>query len=89
MSFVGRQVAEVQRQAEIEKTGDALYNLGLLYSTGQGVELDYVQAHKWFNLAAMQGSEAAREWRRELAKEMSAEEIAAAQREAREWLSSH
>ena len=89
MSFEGVHAAEIQRQAEIEKTGDALYNLGLLYSTGQGVELNYVQAHKWFNLAAMQGNDAAREWRKELSKEMSPDEVAAAQREAREWLSSH
>ena len=30
----------------------ALYNLGLAYSTGQGVGVDMVAAHKWFNLAA-------------------------------------
>ena len=34
---------------------EAIYDLGLLYSTGQGVELDLVEAHKWFNLAAMKG----------------------------------
>ena len=89
MSYLNPQVVEAHAKAEAEKTGDALYNLGLLYSTGQGVEMDYVQAHKWFNLAAMQGSDAARSWRAELALEMSTEEIAAAQREAREWLSSH
>ena len=89
MSFVGTHAAEIQRQAEMARTGDALYNLGLLYSTGQGVDMDYVQAHKWFNLAAMQGNEAAREWRKELAKEMSTDEISTAQRQAREWLSAH
>ncbi len=82
-------VAEAHVAAETEKTADALYNLGLLYSTGQGVALDYVQAHKWFNLAAMQGNQAARSSRAELAKEMTADEIAAAQREAREWMTSH
>ena len=65
---------------------DALYNLGLAYSTGQGVSPDLVAAHKWFNLAAVRGVEAAKGWRNELAAEMSASQIAEAQRLAREWL---
>ena len=68
---------------------DALYALGLLYSTGKGVDVDYVTAHKWFNLAALQGSEKAKTYRAELARDMSAAEIAEAQRQAREWLTSH
>lgn len=68
---------------------ESLYDLGLIYSTGNGVEVDLVTAHKWFNLAAMRGSEAARAYRAELAREMTAAEIAEAQRQAREWLASH
>lgn len=68
---------------------DALYDLGLIYSTGNGVDVDLVTAHKWFNLAAMRGSEAARAYRAELAREMTASEIAEAQRQAREWLANH
>ncbi|RMF10941.1 MAG: sel1 repeat family protein [Alphaproteobacteria bacterium] len=68
---------------------NALYDLGLLYSTGQGVNLDYVQAHKWFNLAALRGVRRAQVDRTELAREMSPIEIAEAQRQAREWMSSH
>ncbi|MBI1262327.1 MAG: hypothetical protein GC184_11435 [Rhizobiales bacterium] len=67
-------------------SSDALYNLGLMYSTGVDVEANLVMAHKWFNLAAMKGSEAARAYRTELANEMSPSEIAEAQRQAREWL---
>jgi TPR repeat protein len=66
---------------------EALYNLGLAYSTGQGVRVDYVAAHKWFNLAAMKGLDVARSWRAQLSREMSAGQIAEAQRQAREWLS--
>jgi TPR repeat protein len=62
-----------------------LYKLGLIYSTGQDVDL--VQAHMWFNLAATRGSHAAKECRRELADMMSKDEIAVAQKRAREWLS--
>jgi len=65
---------------------EALYNLGLAYSTGQGVGVDYVAAHKWFNLAAMKGVNEARTWRAQLSREMSAGQIAEAQRQAREWL---
>ncbi|HEX3809663.1 MAG TPA: hypothetical protein VH000_13105 [Rhizomicrobium sp.] len=66
---------------------DALYNLGLAYSTGQGVGVDFVTAHKWFNLAAMKGSDEAKTWRAQLAGEMNNSQIAEAQRLAREWLS--
>ena len=64
----------------------ALYQLGLCYSTGQGVELDLVRAHKYFNLAAMKGVAEARLWRAELATQMAPNEIAEAQRLARLWL---
>lgn len=66
---------------------DALYNLGLAYSTGQGVSVDYIAAHKWFNLAAMRGSEVAKSWRAQISAEMSAGQIAEAQRQARQFMS--
>jgi hypothetical protein len=65
---------------------EALYNLGLAYSTGQAVDVDYVAAHKWFNLAALNGVSEARRWREEISAEMSPHEIAEAQRLAREWM---
>ena len=30
----------------------AQYNFGFMYANGRGVPQNYVQAHKWFNLAA-------------------------------------
>ena len=78
-------LAQFEREASSGR-GDALYNLGLLYSTGQGVAQDYVIAHKWFNLAAMRGINEARDWRNRIAEEMSAAQIAQAQKLAREWL---
>lgn len=68
---------------------DALYDLGLFYSTGQGVEQNFVEAHKWFNLAAMRGVRRAQVDRTELARDMSAYDVAEAQRQAREWLLKH
>ncbi len=65
----------------------ALYELGVAYSTGTGgIEVDLVEAHKWFNLAALNGSALAQECRAEIAEDMTAREIAEAQRQARAWL---
>lgn len=66
---------------------DACYDLGVAYSTGiGGVQMDLVQAHKWFNLAAVGGDDRAQACRAEVSEEMSAREIAEAQRQARAWL---
>ncbi|MFO1123196.1 MAG: hypothetical protein U1F47_12865 [Hyphomicrobiales bacterium] len=70
-------------------TADILFELGMMYCIGREVTKDYVTAHKWFNLAALKGSEDAKIYRRELAQEMSASEIAEAQRQARSWLTLH
>ena len=65
----------------------ALYELGVAFSTGSGgVDVDLVEAHKWFNLAALNGSLQAQECRADIAEEMTAREIAEAQRQARAWL---
>ncbi len=67
---------------------DALYELGVAYSTGtHGLDVDLIEAHKWFNLAALNGSRRGQECRAEIALDMSAREIAEAQRQARAWLS--
>ena len=67
---------------------DALYELGVAFSTGtHGIAVDLVEAHTWFNLAALNGSSRGQESRAEIAEEMTAREIAEAQRQARAWLS--
>jgi TPR repeat protein len=68
---------------------EALFLLGVQYCTGRNVAMDRIVAHNWFNLAAIRGDVRAREWRAELAQEMSAAEIAEAQRQAREWTRTH
>ncbi len=66
---------------------DALFELGVSYSTGRGgMGVDLVEAHKWFNLAALSGCTRGQECRAEIAVEMTAREIAEAQRQARSWL---
>lgn len=67
--------------------GDALFRLGLAYSSGlDGCPIDRVSAHMIFNLAAMKGSVEARAYRRDLSLEMEHDEIAEAQRAARRWI---
>ncbi|MEE9434990.1 MAG: hypothetical protein V3V15_12205 [Sphingorhabdus sp.] len=66
---------------------EALYDLGVAYSTGSGgIDVDLIEAHKWFNLAALNGSNEAMTCRAEISDEMTAREIAEAQKEARAWL---
>ncbi|WP_420359396.1 hypothetical protein [Novosphingobium ginsenosidimutans] len=66
----------------------AYYDLGVAYSTGShGVDCDLIEAHKWFNLAAASGHGEAALCRADISDEMTAREIAEAQRRAREWLS--
>ena len=66
---------------------DALYELGVTYSTGRGgIAVDLIEAHKWFNLAALSGDTRSQMCRAEISVEMTAREIAEAQRQARAWL---
>ena len=66
---------------------DALFDLGVAYSTGShGAPCDLIEAHKWFNLAAVGGHEEAAVCRAEVSDDMTAREISEAQRRAREWL---
>ena len=68
---------------------DALFELGLIYCTGRDVEINLVEAHKWFNLAAMRGNHEAQHYRLELSREMAKSDVARAQKLAREWLELH
>lgn len=62
------------------------FALGLNYSAGVDGAVDLVQAHKWFNIAAMRGHRDAPQVRREVAEQMSDSDIGCAQRAARDWL---
>ena len=60
-------------------------NLGVMYAIGNGMPQDYVEAHKWANLAAAQGNKVAKEFMDSIAARMTSDQIAEAQRLAREW----
>ena len=64
---------------------DAQFILGVMYSKGQGVPQDDVQAHMWLSLAAAQSKESYRKSRDILAERMTPAQLAEAQRLAREW----
>ena len=64
-----------------------------MYLQGQGVPQDYIEAHKWFNLAASKSSgkgyDVAVNSREGIAEKMTPAQIAEAQRLAREWAKTH
>ena len=76
-----------QQSGEGDAAGQGL--LGAMYADGAGVPQDYVEAHMWANMAAAQSSGETRDhWvnNRDLnTAKMTAEQIAEAQRRAREW----
>jgi TPR repeat protein len=65
------------------------FSMGMVFSSGAGVPIDLVQAHKWFNIAAMRGHKDGAQLRREIAEQMSDSDIGCAQRAARDWLKGH
>jgi len=71
------------------RNAEDCFGLGMVYSAGAGVSVDLVEAHKWFNIAAMRGHKDAARLRREVADQMNDAEIGCAQRAARDWLKMH
>nr|WP_208983710.1 sel1 repeat family protein [Pannonibacter carbonis] len=81
--------ADMAIMGEAPATADILFQMGLDSACGRSGRADLVAAHKWFNLAAMKGNQEAARYRKEISSEMSAADIAEAQRTAREWLQLH
>ena len=73
------------RMAAEQGHAEAQLGLGGLYRDGQGVPADPVQAYFWTKLAEVQGESGAIEVRARLARDMDKEQIAAAERNVREW----
>jgi uncharacterized protein len=72
--------------ASIGNSPEVFFELGIKYACGREVPADLVVAHKWFNLAALRGNAAARDYRAEIARDMSRAQVATAQKLAREYL---
>lgn len=81
-ALLTRRIAEATRG-----DADAAYDLGVAFSTGtSGAAVDLIAAHMWFNLASARGHDDAAAARTEVADDMTAREIATAQRAARDLL---
>lgn len=64
---------------------EAMYMLGQMHAQGHGTLQNYVEAHKWFNLAAAKGYREAASARGEIERKMTPEQISSAQRSAQNW----
>jgi uncharacterized protein len=83
------EAAKWYRKAADEGYPNAQLNLGLLYLDGPGEPQDYVQAYMWLNLSALRLSGSDRELafskRTTVMAKITPDQIAEAQRMAREW----
>jgi len=72
---------------DLAEQGDAeaQCRLGDKYASGEDVDEDIVEAFKWYNLAAAQGHEDAKEAKKVIRKDMTPAQIAEAQRLSAEW----
>lgn len=87
MAFTDVEVQEAEAAIAAGAKSEDLFRLGLIYSTDlEDRGPDFVEAHKWFSLAAMMGSMPAKSYREEIKMEMSIEDLTLAQRAARGWL---
>lgn len=73
------------RLAAEQGYNQAQFNLGFIHSQGQGVPLDNVEAAKWYRLATERGISLAKNRLETLETKMTTQQIAEAQRLAREW----
>ncbi|MCA6109736.1 hypothetical protein [Bradyrhizobium cenepequi] len=87
--FQGHIDLETAIPVDATALSDVLFERGLYWASGRSGVVNLVAAHKWFNLAALKGRTDATAMRREIAEQMTEAEIAAAQREARAWITTH
>ena len=87
--FQGAIDLETATPIDASALSDVLFERGLYWASGRSGLVDLIAAHKWFNLAALKGRKDAVALRQEVAGQMSEAEIAAAQREARAWVTAH
>ncbi|NKC03047.1 sel1 repeat family protein [Brucella haematophila] len=77
------------QQQKIASQDRILLEMGMKYAIGRDCEIDVIAAHKWLNIAAIRGNERAARMRNQVAATMSKTELAAALRDAREWMTTH
>ena len=77
--------AEWWRRAAAQNHAQAQFALGVLYSSGTGVAKDNVAAHMWFSLAAAQGKRNAERLLKVIVRQMTPQQISAAESLAEDW----
>jgi TPR repeat protein len=77
----------MQELMQLAEAGDAdaQFVLGRMFARGAGVIQDFVEAYKWYNLAAAGGQRLAPSAREVLGERMSPEQLATAQARSRDW----
>jgi len=87
MAFTELELREAEKAIVDVAGAEDMFRLGLIYSTDmEDRGPDFIEAHKWFSLAALMGSIPAKAYREELKYEMSAQDLTLAQRAARGWM---
>lgn len=74
------------RKAAQRGIADSQYNLGVLYARGLGTDKSYAEAYKWFALAAAQGDRESAKKRDDIAAQMDASALAAAQQAVKSFV---
>lgn len=82
-------MSNVELSGQEPSDAESCFARGIDYSSGREVEIDMIEAHKWFNIAAARGHRDGAQMRREVAAQMADAEIGRAQRAARDWLKSN
>jgi TPR repeat protein len=78
-----RVLIDSRMQDALQGDPGACFDLGVAHSAGTAAEVNLIEAHKWFNLAALAGYGPAEQCRANLAWKMSTRELAEAERRTR------
>jgi localization factor PodJL len=78
--------AEWFRKAANRGVADSQYNLGVLCARGLGTDKNFAEAYKWFALAATQGDREAAKKRDDIAAQMDASSLAAAEKTVKSFV---
>jgi TPR repeat protein len=68
---------------------DAQYKLGKLYREGLGVDVDYVEAYKWYYIVAKKGYGGGYKYMKMIRREINSDQVSKAEKMAREWMKEH
>lgn len=87
MAFTELEIREAEKAVVEVASAEDMFRLGLIYSTDmEDRGPNFIEAHKWFSLAALMGNVPAKAYREELKFEMTAQDLTLAQRAARGWI---